>query len=357
MKTHSWIRNLFARPVTRPFRKAPCRARPTLESLEDRCVPSTLTVTKSGDDVTDHHTLRYAVAHAQSGDTIQITAAVKDPIVLINGELVVSQNVTIESVPSRTPTISGDGISRVFEIAAGANVTLENLDLIDGNGLAGNPSGSAGLDHFGGAILNLGTLTVSDSTLASNMAGSHDDSTQNFGGAIDNMGNLTLNNSTFSSNSAHQGGAIENTGTLVVTNSTFSANTASSLFFVDRGGAIDNSGPLTVTNSTFTNNDCDNQGGAIYNSGTATVTGCTFTGNTVPFGFAFGFGGGGIDNTGTLTVTGSTFTGNSASGGGDGGGILNLGTVSVGTSNFSGNSPDALANFGTFIDLGGNTGL
>jgi hypothetical protein len=77
---HSWIRNLFARPVIRPFRKTAFRARPTLEVLEDRWVPSTLTVTKSGDDVTQNHTLRYAVAHAQSGDTIQITAAVKDPL-------------------------------------------------------------------------------------------------------------------------------------------------------------------------------------------------------------------------------------------------------------------------------------
>jgi hypothetical protein len=41
----------------------------------------------------------------------------------------------------------------------------------------------------------------------------------------------------------------------------------------------------------------------------------------------------------------------------DGGGIYNLGSLSVGTSNFSGNSPNALANFGSFTDLGGNTGI
>jgi hypothetical protein len=84
--------------------------------LEDRVVLSTLTVTSSADDVNQNHTVRYAVAHARSGDTIQLTAAIKSPIVLTQGELVVSQNVTIESVPSQTPTISGDGMSRVFEI-------------------------------------------------------------------------------------------------------------------------------------------------------------------------------------------------------------------------------------------------
>ena len=93
MRTRSWIRNLFARSVTRPMRKKPPRARLVLEALEDRCVPSTLTVTSSADDVTLNHTLRYAVAHAQSGDTILLTAAITTPIVLTHGELVLSQNV------------------------------------------------------------------------------------------------------------------------------------------------------------------------------------------------------------------------------------------------------------------------
>jgi hypothetical protein len=76
--------------------------RPRLEVLEDRSVPSTLTITSSGDDGNQAHTLRYAVAHAQSGDTILLTAAVKSPIVLTQGELVLSKNVTIEGArPAR----------------------------------------------------------------------------------------------------------------------------------------------------------------------------------------------------------------------------------------------------------------
>src|SRR5262245_10908924 len=97
----------------RKNQRRPWRARVRL-ALEDRCVPSTLTVTSSGDDVTVPHTLRYAVAHAQSGDTILLTAAIQAPIVLTHGELVVNQNVTIESVPAQTPTISGDAMSRIF---------------------------------------------------------------------------------------------------------------------------------------------------------------------------------------------------------------------------------------------------
>ena len=45
MSLRSWIRTLFARPVTRPTRKAPNRARLVVEALEDRRVPAAFTVT------------------------------------------------------------------------------------------------------------------------------------------------------------------------------------------------------------------------------------------------------------------------------------------------------------------------
>jgi sugar lactone lactonase YvrE len=40
MTPRSWIRQLFARPITRPIRKAPAWCRPTLEALEDRLAPA-----------------------------------------------------------------------------------------------------------------------------------------------------------------------------------------------------------------------------------------------------------------------------------------------------------------------------
>src|SRR5260370_14054824 len=69
MRKRSWIRNLFARPVTRPIRKAPHRFRPTLEVLEDRWVPSTFTVNSLLDDGSAG-TLRYEIgqANATPGD-------------------------------------------------------------------------------------------------------------------------------------------------------------------------------------------------------------------------------------------------------------------------------------------------
>ena len=49
MTARTWIRNLFARPVTRPVRKAAARCRPAVEALEDRLTPATLVVTNNLD--------------------------------------------------------------------------------------------------------------------------------------------------------------------------------------------------------------------------------------------------------------------------------------------------------------------
>src|SRR5262245_24451199 len=45
MSSRSWLRSLFAPPVTRPIRNAPARRRPALEALEDRLTPAYLAFT------------------------------------------------------------------------------------------------------------------------------------------------------------------------------------------------------------------------------------------------------------------------------------------------------------------------
>ncbi len=52
---------------------------PLVAVLENRSLLSTLTVTTRADNATQNHTLRYAVAHAQNGDTIQLTDCRKEP--------------------------------------------------------------------------------------------------------------------------------------------------------------------------------------------------------------------------------------------------------------------------------------
>ncbi len=92
------------------------------------------------------------------------------------------------------------------------------------------------------------------------------------GGAIIDAGTLTVTNSTFSGNSGTDGGAIHSnaggSGALTVTNSTFSGNSATEF-----GGAIDNAGSnsMTVTDCTFSANSALVDGSNIYSAG-GTVT-------------------------------------------------------------------------------------
>ncbi|MBK8022885.1 MAG: hypothetical protein IPK19_16000 [Chloroflexi bacterium] len=132
---------------------------------------------------------------------------------------------------------------RLFYINSGANLTLNRVTLT--NGRSGD----------GGAILNHGVLTVSDSTLRNNnVVGSF-----SAGGAIDNFtGTLTLVRSTLSGNSAADyGGAISNNnGTMRVINSTVSGNAVTGGGVADGGGAFDifNASTVLIVNSTIANN-------------------------------------------------------------------------------------------------------
>jgi predicted outer membrane repeat protein len=145
------------------------------------------------------------------------------------------------------------------------------------------------------------------------------------GGAVRNNGNLIITSSQFNGNAAIKGngGAICNIGQLTLnSNNIFNKNLAIN------GGAIFNANNLKINkNNTFTNNSATSNGGAIYNSliqmngqnyvGNATIESNIFKDNTASYG-------GAIENDGTLTVKTSTFTDNIASNG-DGGAIYSVG--------------------------------
>jgi predicted outer membrane repeat protein len=282
-----------------------------LECLEDRWLPSTLTVLNNLDSGAG--SLRAEIAAAHIGDTIVFAPSLDgQTITLTSGELLIKHNLTITGPGARQLAVSGNNASRVFEVSKTANsVTLSGLTIR--NGVANG----VGLAGEGGGILNHSTLTVSGSTLSGNSA------TQD-GGGIHNDGTLTISNSTLSGNSARPGGGgIYNDGTLTVSGSTLSGNSGIS------GGGINNDGTLTVSGSTLSGNSA-NYGGGIWNLGTATVSASTLSGNSASY------GGGIYDQGGTLTVNSSTLSGNSAN---YGGGIDNYaGTLTVSGSILSGNS-------------------
>jgi len=232
------------------------RVRLAVEPLEDRSVPSVVTVMSTSDDPTDTGSLRYALNNATPGETIDFAADVRT-IDLSNTlntvGLTIGVNLTITNDLGVGPvTIDGGGQFTVFTVSdSSLTASLSGLTIA----------------HGSGGIHNNGTLTVSNSTFSNNSAAFGD------GGGIDNYGTLTVSNTTFSNNAANSGGGsighgggIYNDRTLSVSNSTFTNNSALS------GGGIYNDylGTVTVSDSTFANNSTtsDGAGGAMFNLGT-----------------------------------------------------------------------------------------
>ena len=277
----------------------------------------TLTVTKTGD--TDDGfcglldcSLREAIGSGDSGDSI--TFAVTGTITLVGSQLVIDKSLRIDGPGSGDLSISGNNVSRVFQISKG-NVSISGLTIRDGN-ISGNS---------GGGIHNSSTLTLTNSTISANTAGGGD---APGGGGIFNArgGALTLTNTTVSGNATgvSDGGGIWSNGTLTIINSIVSGNTGIG------GGGILNSGTADLTNSTVSGNSAGSSGGGIFNQGTLVLTNSTVSGNSTGKG-------GGIWSNGTLTITNSTITGNTASSWG--GGIKNDGgTLTLTSSTVSSNS-------------------
>ena len=345
-------------------------------------------------------TLRAAIMEANAlAGADQIILPPNTYLLTIVSELTITDNLTITGGGASTTIIDGNrnvrSNSGVLVINVGFAVNLSGVTIRNGgedfgggifnNGtltltnskVSDNSAGSSGgVSGSGGGILNgrQGTLTVTNSTVSDNSSGG-------FGGGIANDGTLTLTNSTVSGNNdggggdALFGGGIFNNGTLTLTNSTVSGNRNSADAVGGRGGGIYNgaSGILTLTNSTVSGNSAADSGGGIFNQGTAnlfnatvsdngdedrvgggilnvgtlTLTNSTVNGNSA-------FAGGGIfnDDVGALTLTNSTVSDNSVDGfGSSGGGIVNVGTLTLTNSTVSDNSVGGvgggIANVGT----------
>jgi len=264
----------------------------------------TWTVTVQGDQVGWHGTLRWWLEHVNDSDVIVFSSRV-NVVELSRGELVINKNITLVG----PMTIIQRDYGRVFNIASGKTVTLENLTLSRGN-TPGN----------GGGIFNAGTLTmkgctVTESTTAIPGPGS--------GGGIWNEGTLTMENCVVIGNAcAVNGGGLASKGGLTLTNCVFSRNriVTSAEDGSGYGGGVhitadDSTKPLTATNCTFSGNQAALDGGGLCVEGYSDlkVTGCAFSENEARRG-------GGILTRSKfiLAVKDSVISGNSAS---EGGGI------------------------------------
>lgn len=152
-----------------------------------------------------------------------------------------------------------------------STMILEDTEVLDNTAMAEGGAIWAGTGD---------TVIITDSTLTGNVAG-------NVGGAVHNLGTLTVEGSTFTSNqatcdgdcSAFGGGAIftvgsDAPGTTYLARTSFRDNTADQL-----GGAIFSfHDDVYATNVTFVGNEA-NEGGAIANRGTAWLARTTLARN------------------------------------------------------------------------------
>ena len=128
------------------------------------------------------------------------------------------------------------------------------LRLRDGATLA-----HSSVEGNGGAIRNLGTLTVS--------GGRIEDCAAAQGGAVYNTGEMQMTGGTITDTSATKGGAVYNAGgTVAMQGGTISENSATD------GGGVYNAGTLSFEGGTITANTATNGGGIYAQSGTTDLT-------------------------------------------------------------------------------------
>jgi len=271
-------------------------------------LPATDTVCASG---CDYSTIQAALddPDLDNGAILEIL----DPTHTEAG-IVVDNTITIRGLSAERTVIQaheqpGQAPERIFLIEPEATIRLENLTIRHGK-----PSNAA---ECGGAIMNHGTLVLTQVVVR--------DNTANSGGGICNSGTLTLINSSVSHNTADgdgpegytcgAGGGIKcERGTLTLVNSLVNGNEsvdADPFREVGVGGGVHVACncSATFTNSTISGNKSVKLGGGIFVHGDLTLVNCTITDN-ITKGEA-----GGVYVRGHMDFTNTIIAGNSGQGG------------------------------------------
>ncbi len=267
-------------------------------------------------------------------------------------------------------TADGTPKFRIFTINSGRTVNISNLTAAKGHVLSPNN---------GGAVLNNGTLTLTNCNIYGSTAEPSEFGGHGEGGGIMNLGALTVNNCNVGGTEPSQkntavnggGGVWHQLGTFSMNGGTISGNTGGGLYALQgtvalNGVAVTSNTshayagvslkPLTtIVNCLIADNVVTGFGaGGLYNSGAeAQVINTTITGNSSAQ------SGGGIymHNNGKMTLTNVTVTNNRSNsdntGNENGGGVNNdFGTLTLNNTivagNFRGGSPSTTAD-----DVGG----
>ena len=355
MSLFSWLgRQLGLDRSTRVARQAarkraplPKRFSAQYEPLEDRSLLTTFFAATAADLIKDI----VAANKGNGASTIVLTAPTSAPYALhaVNNNTdgstvlpVIKKSLTIVTEngaanPAYGDTIDASRLGRLFDVAQGASLTLQNVTLQ--NSLENGLGGKHPIAADGGAILNRGTLVLNEVMIQDNTAAGIPGLGQDAaGGGVWSSGSLTVGNScVFQANSAI---GSDDTGTNINGGSAFggavyvaggSANISGSFF-----GAYNQQFGNLAAGGIGGSNHADGSagGGAIFVAGgTVTVDACTIGNPPGALGFnsnvaqgpslsgsGFGYGGGICVTGGTVVIKNSNIQYNVA-GGYNGGGV------------------------------------
>jgi large repetitive protein len=237
--------------------------------------------------------LRDAVLHANAAGSASIefdpklTVSATEPspatITLTNGQIEISSALQIAG-PSNPLLlqVSGNNTSRIFQVDAGPTVQMQNFVVTDGG--SGN----------GGAIVNLGVLHMNSMVVKSSHASAG-------GGIYQTVGTLTMTDVTVAGNTATGlGGGIDLQGGIAsLKDCTISGNVSNGAagggIFTEAGSSIN------LVKTTISNNSGSTVAGGLNAGGGATISDSIIAGNSAT--------GGSADESGTFTDGGGNIIG------------------------------------------------
>jgi hypothetical protein len=348
----SWLRS---RP-SQPHPKAG-RYRPRIERLEDRTVPTVLTVTSLADS--GPGTLRQEIVLANffnQGGTIVFAPALAGGTISLTSvgnqaagpsALGVVSAITIQG--SGQTITRGAGNMRLFFVSPTGSLTLQNLTLSNGLAKGGNgANGGGGGAGMGGAVFSQGMLSLTGCTLVGNQAVGGDGGDGGAGGG-GGMGGDANGSTGGPPNGGSNGG-----------NGSFGGGGGGSPFTVAGAGGFGGGGGACHSGGS------NNMGGAGgFGGGGGGASGTNSSVGAGGFGggngggspFAVGGGGGGglggavFNDAGTVSLLNCTLTANAAHGGnGDSGFGASAGGSGLGGALFALNGSLSV----TFCTLAGN---
>lgn len=248
--------------------------------------PTTWVVTNTADTngtcatVPTDCSLRQAMANALDGDTITFDASLNGATITLSSQLTTKWPVnnggdlTIDASNLTSKiTLDAGGNSRVIKYNGKGTLTLINI-VITGGSTTG----------FGGGITSNGNLSIKNSEIVGNEAGTA--ANLRNGGGVHAGGNIDVTDSTIAGNRVNQfGGGISAGGNVTVTNSAITGNVADV-----RGGGISASGDVVIVNGIIAGNHADGDKTWQGGGGVRAVAGSTITlqdslviGNTIGY--------------------------------------------------------------------------